>query len=223
MREQMAGDLSALLSIGHAAFYTLLYVEKGRIRVRLFDAAYEIEAGEAFLIPPDTYGERVGEWNLASGKYLLLHDAFSADECKVLYPDESGKRILKTACFDGAVDTEMLFRHLHAVLPKKGLAKRIRDYVKENLHTKLSLQTAAEDLGVSPVRLSAACKEALGCSFAAYVSRKRLDGAKHLLQNKTLKISDIAKKLGFSSKQYFSICFKKETGLSPSDYRKYIK
>ena len=223
MKIMKAGVLAKYETAGCTSFGTLLFAEKGKFRVRLGDAAYQVEAGEAFCILPGMPRERIGDWSSVSGGYILFEGAVPFAEGETLYPDESGKKILKSICFDGVGDAEMLFRHLHTALPEKGLKKRIRDYVKENLHTKLSLQSAAEDLGVSPLKLSAACKEAFGCGFAAYVSRERMCSAKHLLQNKTLNISDITKRLGFTSVQYFSICFKKETGLSPSDYRKYIK
>ena len=225
MKIHKSGSFSGLQFIGHRACYMFLSLEKGKIRVRLGDSLYEIAAGETFLILPDTFGIRVGDWSCAVGGYALIEGALPIRECTVLYPDATAKKMLRVLFAEGEVDAEILFRHLHDVLPEGDsvLRKKIQGYVKKNLQKKLSLETAAEELGVSPLKLSGACKEAFGCGFGAYVSRIRMKDAKHLLQNKSLKISDITKRLGFASEQYFSIWFKKEMGMTPSDFRKYIK
>ena len=48
----------------------------------------------------------------------------------------------------------------------------------------------------------------------------RIQHAEHLIRNSTQNFSQIAYAVGFSDPKYFSKCFKKETGLTPSEYRK---
>ena len=48
----------------------------------------------------------------------------------------------------------------------------------------------------------------------------RIKNAKQLLVDTSLPLSEIAEKTGFENGYYFSTAFKKEVGLSPSEYRK---
>ena len=43
-----------------------------------------------------------------------------------------------------------------------------------------------------------------------------------MLEATALKIYEIAEALGYQSSQYFTMVFKKETGVSPNDYRKQL-
>lgn len=67
------------------------------------------------------------------------------------------------------------------------------------------------------------------CLAASELSSKRqshsfrLEIALHLLSNNSLNISEIAYKVGFNDPKYFSKCFKKILGLSPTKYRESIE
>jgi two-component system response regulator YesN len=50
--------------------------------------------------------------------------------------------------------------------------------------------------------------------------RIRIENAKEMLEEKSLSVSEIGEKLGFSSPAYFSDSFKKTTGISPKNYAK---
>ena len=52
-----------------------------------------------------------------------------------------------------------------------------------------------------------------------YLTNVRLEKAKELLKNTDAKTYEIAEKVGFSEPNYFSFIFKKNIGLSPSQYR----
>lgn len=219
------GCIAKIQTVGHSAFHTLLYLEKGRIRLRIGDAVWEVEKREAFLLLPGVFAEMVGTEASAEGGYILFTPFADTTKDGILYPDESGRRQMRAILSNGKGDLEDLFRHLLSAPQKteKDLAGKIRAYVRENLHTKLSVKTTAADLGITAPKLGAVCKEKFGLGFLTYVNRVRMENAKFLLQNKKLKISDITKRLGYTSVQYFSICFKKEMGMTPSDFRKYFK
>ena len=63
-------------------------------------------------------------------------------------------------------------------------------------------------------------KEQLGISPYAYCLRLRLENARRLLEDTNLKVCEIAQKCGYENALYFTQTFKKETGLTPSAYRK---
>ena len=61
--------------------------------------------------------------------------------------------------------------------------------------------------------------EQVGFSAVEYMTMLRIERAKDLLKNTPVSISDIAMNVGYNSFQYFSLIFKKKTGVSPKDFR----
>lgn len=62
-----------------------------------------------------------------------------------------------------------------------------------------------------------------GISPINYLSRKRIDVCKELLENTDYGISDIAHLVGFSSQSYLSQSFRKSCGMTAGTYRKLKK
>ncbi|MDR1898895.1 MAG: response regulator [Treponema sp.] len=83
----------------------------------------------------------------------------------------------------------------------------------------ISLHTVASHVGISPNHLSTVFAQETGEKFIEYLTRVRIERAKQLLKNTTIKSADIAYETGFSDPHYFSFIFKKNTGLSPREYR----
>lgn len=84
----------------------------------------------------------------------------------------------------------------------------------------LSLRDVADGVQVSPAYLSKQLKRELGLSFIDYLTEVRIRHAIRMMQDPTVKVYEIAEKVGYSSQHYFSNAFKKMTGLSPLQYRK---
>ena len=63
-------------------------------------------------------------------------------------------------------------------------------------------------------------KELTGYSFPEYVNRRRIELSKAYLQDPSLKIADIAYKIGYHSPSTFSRAFRKYEGCYPTDYRR---
>jgi len=68
--------------------------------------------------------------------------------------------------------------------------------------------------------LSTIIKEKTGKTAGQLISEKTLSAAKILIQDSQYTMKEIGYMLGFSYTSYFSIFFKKHTGLTPLDYRK---
>jgi two-component system response regulator YesN len=83
----------------------------------------------------------------------------------------------------------------------------------------LAMDQIAARLFISPNYLRSLFKQQVGESFVEYVTRMRMERARALLDDATLKIYDIAALVGYVDQHYFSICFKKYFGLTPTDYR----
>ncbi|HOP75274.1 MAG TPA: response regulator [Bacillota bacterium] len=84
----------------------------------------------------------------------------------------------------------------------------------------LSLSEVAQAVHVSPVYLSIVFKKERNINFSDYLNEIRMNRAMEMLRNSDLKAYEVAERVGFSNPQYFSVCFKKFTGYSPSEFRK---
>jgi len=103
---------------------------------------------------------------------------------------------------------------------KKNLVGGIEEYIKKNYrNSELSLSLTAKEFYVNPSYLSRVFKENTGMNFIEYVTRVRIEAAMKLLKSTDKKVYQIADEVGISDPKYFSVCFKKTSGLSVSDYR----
>jgi len=93
-------------------------------------------------------------------------------------------------------------------------------YINGHYAQDLSLPLLAERFFVSPYYLSRFFKEATGFSFVEYVNSVRIKEAKKLLEQSTLKVGLIARKVGFGSVTHFGRVFKSVTGHAPLFYRR---
>ncbi|WP_277469682.1 MULTISPECIES: helix-turn-helix domain-containing protein [unclassified Paenibacillus] len=84
----------------------------------------------------------------------------------------------------------------------------------------LSLESVAEAVNVHPVTLSRIFKQQTGVNFVRYLTQKRMQLAQTLLLHTNKRIIEIAEEVGYSDYPYFRNKFKKEFGLSPSEFRK---
>ena len=84
----------------------------------------------------------------------------------------------------------------------------------------LSLVSLSERLDVSPNYLSACIKKYAGETFMNILIRKRMEAARELLSNTTLKVQEVARRCGYTDQHYFSYCFKKYCGESPNAMRR---
>jgi AraC-like DNA-binding protein len=96
---------------------------------------------------------------------------------------------------------------------------RARAYIQEHHSRELTLRQVAGSVGASPFYFCKLFKKSTGINFTEYVSRVRVERAKHLLLNPNLHVSEIAFEVGFQSLPHFNRMFKKILGQSPTAYR----
>jgi two-component system response regulator YesN len=99
-------------------------------------------------------------------------------------------------------------------------ARKACDLVMERYADKsISLQTVADAININASYLSRVFKQEIGVTFVSFLTRMRMDQAKHYLRNTSLKVYEVADQVGYPNTTYFSKLFKKMTGLSPEEYR----
>lgn len=96
---------------------------------------------------------------------------------------------------------------------------RILDYIEKTPLDQITLKEAAESIHINPSYLSQLFKQQLNKKFVDYITELRIEESKRLLQNTTLRMSEIAERVGYSDLAYFSNNFKRIVGSSPSEYR----
>ncbi|MDF2988132.1 MAG: response regulator [Eubacterium sp.] len=106
-------------------------------------------------------------------------------------------------------------------------ARKILQDVKEYIHnnytdSNISLSEVAKKFYLNLSYLSRIFKEETGQTFVDYLMKLRMERAFKLLGETDLMVYQIAEMVGINDSHYFSICFKKYTGLSANDYRKSI-
>lgn len=102
------------------------------------------------------------------------------------------------------------------------LAYKARDYIDQKYaDSKLSVVKICNYLNISSSYFSVIFKKEFGEQFSSYVLKVRMNKARELiLANRERKSYEIASEVGFQDPHYFSFCFKKFFGTSPTELRK---
>ena len=144
----------------------------------------------------------------------LLHQILQAAETKASGIHKQTALLLHEIFIDIHANEKqsnsLLPDHIH-------VAKR---YMDKYLDSQLNMADIANHTGFSEGHLIRSFKKYLGYTPSQYLNKQRLKEAKDLLLQSSDSIAEIAKKLRYQDKFYFSTAFKKHFGLSPSYYRK---
>lgn len=95
-----------------------------------------------------------------------------------------------------------------------------KEYLDHHYMDDLSLESVARKYFFSPAYFSSFFKMQTTLTFTEYLLQVRLDKAKQLLKEPSRKVSEIARLVGFRDAGYFTRIFRRETGLSPEEFRK---
>lgn len=102
--------------------------------------------------------------------------------------------------------------------------QRVINHISQHLlEPDLTLQNTALNLSLNKSYLSTIFKKETDTTFTEYVNTKRIDRAIFLLNSTDQPIQDIASSCGIPDITYFTRIFKKQKGMTPSQYRRMIK
>lgn len=107
----------------------------------------------------------------------------------------------------------------YSISRKAQKIEKFRTLLNRQFRTQHSLQTYAEQVGVSLGQLSRLCREVLGKSSLQVMNDRLIQEAQRELVYSSVPIKQLASELGFEDDAYFSRFFRKHTGVSPKDYR----
>jgi AraC family transcriptional regulator len=98
--------------------------------------------------------------------------------------------------------------------------RSVRDRLQDEYVAVPSLRQIAADAGVHPTYLATSFQQHFGVSIGEFVRLRRIEQAREMLANSDQPLGDVALLLGFSDQSHFCRTFKKQTGLSPLEYRR---
>ena len=102
----------------------------------------------------------------------------------------------------------------------EGKIERVKRYLERNYNKKVSLKIASETVYLSPKYLSRIFKHRTGIKFNEYKLKIKTEKGKEFLDQGGYNINQIAYKLGYKNTESFMRLFKKNTGYTPTEYRK---
>ena len=150
-----------------------------------------------------THDDRIG-WRAAKILDALLAGGVEPKEPELLMPGAVNER-------QSSENTVVVDADVHAAL----------DYIKKHAAEYLSVKTLMQHVSVKRRTLEVKFQQILGHSPAEEIHRVRLEHLKTLLGS-DLSIGKIVQRMNYSSSQYLARTFKRDTGMSPTQYRRKI-
>ncbi len=93
-------------------------------------------------------------------------------------------------------------------------------WIAEHYSEAISLESVADEVGLSPAYFSTSFRQVEGRTFSDYLTAVRMEAARELLSSTMMTNAEIAARIGYADEKYFGKVFKKEVGIRPGEYRK---
>lgn len=99
------------------------------------------------------------------------------------------------------------------------IVRRTVEYIADHFDQPLSIQSLADELGISPSYFSSLFSKCMGVGFHEYLTRFRMEEARQLLTATRYPINQIAVTVGYADQSSFTKAFKRVTGITPYQLR----
>lgn len=99
------------------------------------------------------------------------------------------------------------------------LVEKAKQYILNHYHKDLSIEEVAEVVDLSISHFCTLFKQVSGYTFLEYLTECRMEKAKYILKNTSVKVYQIAPLVGYQDPKYFTQVFKRATGRTPSEFR----
>ena len=160
-----------------------------------------------------------GEWDYAQkccGAYKVdadaLREAYNALP-RMPYP------VLKSASDLLALAAAALYQKGLTRLAADSMQEKLSRYLAEHLHEELTSEALCQALSISRTGLYYLSRQTYGCGIHEQITRLRVQKAMKLLGDTSLSNAQVGQQVGFPDDNYFYRVFRKQTGLTPRQYR----
>ncbi|MCI9218483.1 MAG: AraC family transcriptional regulator [Lachnospiraceae bacterium] len=226
----------------HYRYYVFEYVLEGEGYIETPEKVYHVSAGDLYFLNKGQYHIYYADCkNPFKKEFIVVRGAFP-DSLASLFAVEKSVIILHQ---DVHPLFQQIFRNLETAgqLPndeserqvlqlfqlvrtpvgtdilERPLPDRIMDYLYDHVKENLTLSALCTDLHVSESVAHHAFTKQFNKSIMKHHMSIRLDYAQQLLLQSSEAISSIARRLSFADEKYFSKCFKREFGYTPTQFR----
>lgn len=218
-------------------FYELLYILDGEAKQIINNIEFTLHPGDILLISPGDIHSTV---STIDDSYVSVIVFTLKDKIPTIYYSTKNNNKQEMSKYFSQINREYTFKEkghqfiiqglilqILGLIDRKGNelisnlnnyteeAIMITDYIKNNIHTQLTLQSVATYAGYSPAYFSKYFKELLGISFKKYLDKMKILAAKSML-SEGLTVSQTAERLGYDNISSFCRTFKRITENSPS-------
>ena len=101
------------------------------------------------------------------------------------------------------------------------LMGKVKKYLQHNyMMYDISLDSVSAMLKLNASYFSSLFKRTFGVNFLDYLTQLRMDAARELLRDPLRSTAEVAGMVGYESANYFTRAFKKNVGMTPTDYRR---
>ena len=177
-----------------------------------------------------------GDRSLATNKFLELYyylsnalnqeftfvEAAPSEEVIQRITNSSNLEEIKGIFSDCLTDVIQEIEHLRTNKSQKFI-ERAKEYIRQNYAHDISLESIADEIGLSACYLSTLYKNIEKTSIKEYIIDVRIEASKKYLRDIQLKIYEVAANVGYTDSRYFSQLFRKKTGYTPGQYREFIQ
>lgn len=203
----------------------LLFIPAGTIfEIEDYDEDFDLQAFTLTDLPQSASFDTCTEFHLSGEDWLLTGDYF-----RLLWSELSHAVLSLNSV--SSLQAALLARlhlfhdkeemnHGHASARKDDRFIRFLALLNEYGICERNISFYAEHLCVTPNHLGFIIKQASGLTVMQWINRYIIQQAKIQLKYSDLPIWEIAELLNFPTSGFFSTFFKKETGISPGEYRK---
>ena len=131
---------------------------------------------------------------------------------------------LKTCAHILSLIAEMLTRERRKGQPNfyEKIVANAKYYMESNVYGAINLPAIADQLGISTSRLNEIFKTYTSMTPYQYYIQLKIHKTESLLEQEDISVKEAAYRMGFEDQYYFSRLFKNKTGVSPSDWKKFI-
>jgi len=179
-----------------------------------------------YLLKPVRLIELEKQLNRAIEQYLddMSRDERSISKIEITKENTSDNTEIKNVShnfFRSSYESNTINGHIAS--SSRTLIGMVKQYVEERPLGEVTLAEVSNLVSMNYSYFSTWFKEETGQTFSAYVMKLRMEQAKRLLEDPTIRISEIAVQVGYDNIYHFSRAFKNFAGLSPKEYRKCIE
>lgn len=107
--------------------------------------------------------------------------------------------------------------------PYSKITEQVKNFIREHVEEKISLNDVADEVFISPGYLSAIFKKQTGLNLFDFINQTKIDRACELIEQGDYLIAEIGNILGYDNANYFTKVFKRYKGVTPSAYSNSIK